>query len=107
MPDAPLQTPTKNSDNVGNAGNAGNGGKIGAAFLAAWGASYIMTQMSLHGVDFKVMGVDSEIVKSTIIAHLVTFFVWATPRNLLAWFIGVIRAIKDAIHQIKDATKEE
>lgn len=51
------------------------GGKVTvlAIIISAWLASYIMTQCSLHGIDFKTFGVDSEMVKSTIIATAVSF----------------------------------
>lgn len=51
------------------------GGKVTilAIIISAWLASYIMTQCSLHGIDFKTFGVDSEMVKSTIIAYVVAF----------------------------------
>ena len=55
-------------------------GKVGASIVAAWVASYIMTQASLHGVDFSLLGVSSEIVKSTIIGVLSGFFTWLTPK---------------------------
>ena len=78
-------------------------GKLGAAIAASWVASYAMTQLSLHGVDFSEFGVSSEIVKSTIIGGLVGAFTWITPRNLVQSVTDVILFCRDAVKQWKDA----
>lgn len=74
-------------------------GKLGAAMAASWAASYAMTQLSLHGVDFTEFGVNSEIVKSTIIGILVGFFTWVTPKHL-------VQSVTDAIIFCRNAIKE-
>ena len=78
-------------------------GKLGAAVAASWLASYAMTQMSLHGVNFTEFGVDSEIVKSTIIGGLVGFFTFLTPRNFVESITNTILFCKEAITEWKNA----
>lgn len=82
-------------------------GKLGAAFFAAFIGSYVMTQLSLRGVNFEVLGVSSELVKSTIVAHLVTFFVWLTPRNMVEWITEVIIFWKSAFKKWRNAANNE
>ena len=77
--------------------------KLIVGFLAAWGASYIMTQLSLSGVNFELMGVDSEIVKSTIIAQLVTLFISITPRNVVEYVRDSIIFVRRSWKEWKDA----
>lgn len=52
---------------------------IGA--IAAWVSSYLLNQLSLAGVDFKTLGLNSEMVKSTIEGVFVGLAV--TPKNLV------------------------
>lgn len=80
--------------------------KLIAAFLAAWSTSYIMTQASLKGVNFELLGISSELVKSTIIAHLVAFFVWATPRNIVQAIRELILFIRETWKTWRDAALE-
>ena len=91
-------TNTSNTDQSGY-------GKLGAAMAASWGASYAMTQLSLHGVDFTEFGVNSEIVKSTIVGGLVGAFTWATPHNLVQSITNAILFCKNAVKQWSDALK--
>lgn len=81
----------------------GGGFSIGASFLAAGVTSYLMTQASLHGVNFEVFGVSSEVVKATIIAHLVAFFTWASPANVSATVRGAIVYVKTTLRSWHDA----
>lgn len=78
-------------------------GKIGASIVAAWAASYLMTQLSLHGVNFTELGVPSEIVKSTLVGTLVGFFTWISPSNLVDSVTEAIVFCKDAISEWKKA----
>lgn len=80
-------------------------GKLGAAIVASWAASYAMTQFSLHGVDFTEFGVNSEIVKSTIVGALVGLFTWASPSHLVGAVSNVILFVKGAMKQWRDALK--
>ena len=81
----------------------GGYGKIGASIVAAWVASYIMTQFSLHGFDFAVLGFSSELVKSTIIGTLVGFFTWLTPQHLVQEITSAIVFCKSAWAQWRAA----
>jgi hypothetical protein len=71
--------------------------------VASWAASYAMTQLSLHGVDFAVVGIDSEMVKSTIVGGLVGALTWATPRNIVQSITDTILFCKEAIMEWKNA----
>ena len=77
--------------------------KIGASIIASWAASYAMTQLSLHGVDFTEAGINSEIVKSTIIGALVGFFTWLTPKHLVQSVTDAIIFCRNAIKEWRDA----
>jgi hypothetical protein len=87
------------SDTTSNLGY----GKVGASIASAWLASYCMTQLSLHGVDFAELGVSSEIVKSTVIGTLVGFFTWLTPQNIVNEITSIIIFCKNAIKQWRNA----
>lgn len=78
-------------------------GKIGASIVSSWLASYIMTQLSLNGDNFAVLGVSSEIVKSTLIGILVGFFAWATPLHFVEGVTDIILFSRSAIKQWRDA----
>lgn len=73
------------------------------AMAAAFIASYCMTQMSLAGVNFEALGFSSEIVKSTIIAHLVTFFGWATPTNIVMAIRSFILWVRKSYRLLRTA----
>lgn len=98
MPDTTTSTPADKPDT-----KSGTGFQIGASFLAAGIASYAMTQASLHGVNFEVLGVSSELVKATIIAHLVAFFTWASPKNVSDAIRGAIIFVKKTLRSWHDA----
>ncbi len=78
-------------------------GKVGASVIAAWVASYIMTQCSLRGVDFSILGFSSEIVKSTIIGVLSGFFTWLSPKNFVQSVTDAIVFSRNAIKEWRDA----
>lgn len=79
-------------------------GSMSLAMLAAIISSYVMTQLSLAGVDFTAFGVDSELVKSTIIGQLVIFFGWATPTNIIHFIKTAIAFIYESIDGIRRAS---
>ena len=81
-------------------------GKTGAAIISAFVASFIMTQLSLSGVNFEVMGVSSEIVKSLIIGHLVGFFTWLTPTSFVMAVRGGILFVRSAFKSWHDAATD-
>lgn len=66
------------------------GGKAWVAAAATFGATFGMNYLSLHGVDFSVWGISSEIVKSSIEAGLLLFLTWLTPDHLVD---SVVRSI--------------
>ena len=82
--------------------NKGNG-KAYTAFLATAISTYGMNYMSLHGVDFQVFGVPSEIIKSGIDASLLMFFTWASPDHLVQSVTDSILFVKSAFKQWGDA----
>ena len=55
-------------------------------------SSYILTQCSLRGVNFTELGVDSEIVKSSITGVIVGFVV--TPKNLVYTIVDGILFVR-------------
>jgi len=81
-------------------------GKTGAAIISAFVASFIMTQLSLSGVNFEVMGISSEIVKSLIIGHLVGFFTWLTPTNFVMGVRSAILFVRSALKSWHDAATD-
>lgn len=64
-----------------SAGKANDFVRLAAGAVAGGFSSYLLTQLSLHGVDFRELGIDSEIVKSTITGFLVGIVV--APRNII------------------------
>lgn len=77
--------------NTSNAPQNGSGmSKIIAGILAAGITSYTMNWFSLHGVDFKTLGMDSEVVKASLIGTIAGTIVGFTPQNF-------VEAIKDGI----------
>lgn len=64
-------------------------------------SSFLLTQLSLHGVDFKELGIDSEIVKSAITATIVGLLV--APRNILFTIRDSILFARYALKIIWDA----
>lgn len=84
-------------------GSQGGNGKIVAGILAAGATSYIMNWFSLHGVNFEVFGVDSEIVKSSLIGTLAGVFVGLTPQHLVQNIVSFIYFIRQSYRDIISA----
>lgn len=81
----------------------GGVGKIVAGILAAGVTSYIMNWCSLHGINFQTFGVDSEIVKSTLIGTIAGVFVGFTPAHLVQDIIDAILFIRSSYRKICNA----
>lgn len=73
--------------------------------IAASFASYIMTQCSLHGVNFETLGVSSEVVKSFLIGNLVAFFTWLSWGNMVAFVTDIIQSVHGAFKTWRNAAK--
>lgn len=99
MSDTPAPIlPTTNRQIAVDQGKLGFG-KIAAGFLACGVSTYVMNQLSLHGVNFEediIPGVklSSEIVKSALEGTLVSLFVGMTPSHFVAF-------VKDGIVFVK------
>lgn len=64
--------------------------RIASGALAGGISSYLLTWCSMHGVDFKVFGFDSELVKGAVTTTLTGFFVAPDTlvfliRDILIW----------------------
>lgn len=59
-----------------------------AVYLSVGISAFSMNWLSLHGVDFKVFGVPSEVVKATIESHLVLFFMWLSADHIVESAVG-------------------
>ena len=81
-------------------------GKIISAFLAASVTSYLLNRFSLSGVDFALLGVDSETIKSTISGALSAFFVGLTPKNIVEDIKNAILFFRKAKKEIKEAVEQ-
>lgn len=75
--------PTTNQDAAKEHGKRGLGDII-SCLVSSLSATYLMNYASLHGVDFKVLAIPSEVVKSTLEAGLITGIVWLTPQHIIA-----------------------
>lgn len=84
---------------------SGGNSQVVSAIVAAILASYCMTQLSLHGVDFETLGVSSEIIKSTLIGFFVGFFTKLTPANLVGVLKEIIIFRKRALKELHDAAE--
>lgn len=83
-------------------------GKIAAGFLACGLSSYIMNQLSLHGVNFEEdiipgVKVSSEIVKSSLEGTLVGFFIYLTPQHFVAFVSDVLIFTKQTLKTWQNA----
>lgn len=78
-------------------------GKMGSAFISVILATYIINQASLHGVDFTLLGIPSEMIKSSLEALIATFIVWATPSHFVASIVDAIIFLKTSFRQIRQA----
>lgn len=78
-------------------------GRIGAGILSGAISTFIVNQFSLHGVDFKLLGIPSEVVKSCIDGTLVGFFIGLTPDHFVAFVRDVIIFVKQSLRSWRDA----
>lgn len=78
-------------------------GQIGSAFISTIMATYIINQASLHGVNFELLGISSELVKSSMEGLLISGLVWATPSHFIAAIVDAIVFIKTSWKQIASA----
>lgn len=78
-------------------------GKIGAGILSGFLTTFIMNQASLHGVDFTVEGIPSEVVKSGLDGALIGFFVTLTPQHFVASVADSIIFVKRSLRSWRDA----
>lgn len=78
-------------------------GKVGAAILSGIFCSYVMNQASLHGVNFQLLGVPSEAVKSTIDGTMTGLLVGLTPTHFVASITDAIIFVKTTAKQWKQA----
>lgn len=83
-------------------GKAGHG-KIVSGIIAGIITSYIMNQASLHGINFELLGISSEIVKSTIDGSLIGVIIGLTPSHFVAALCDMIIFFKTSIKQIREA----
>lgn len=84
----------------------GGNGKLVTGFIATGISIYTMNYFSLHGINFQLMGVDSEIVKASIIALVTTFLTWLTPQHVVDKITAAIVFLKRAKQQINNAGEE-
>lgn len=81
---------TSNQQTAKDEGKRGLG-KVGAAILSGIVTTYIMNKASLHGVDFTLLGIPSELVKSTIDGTIIGTLVGFTPAHFVAGILdGVV-----------------
>lgn len=105
-----LPSPTSSQQLAAAQGKIGLG-KIVSALLIGGLSSYIMNQLSLHGVNFELNDVipgvkmSSEFVKSTLEGTLEGAAVWLTPAHFMAAIVDFIRAFKRGWKTIVDAIK--
>lgn len=78
-------------------------GKIGSAILSGILTTYIMNQASLHGFDFTLCGIPSELIKSTLDGAIIGALVGFTPNHVIASIVDGIVFIKTAWRQIVSA----
>lgn len=78
-------------------------GKIVAGVFSGFLTTFIMNQASLHGVDFTVDGVPSEVVKSGLDGALIGLFITATPSHFVASVADAIVFVKQSLRSWKEA----
>jgi hypothetical protein len=66
--------------------------RIMTGIVSGFISSYILNQCSLHGVDFKTLGVDSEIVKSSLEGTIVGILI--APKNLVYASVDAILFVR-------------
>lgn len=78
-------------------------GKIGCSIISALLSSYLLNKASLHGVNFELLGVSSEVVKASIDGALTGILVGLTPTHFVASLCDAIVFVKSAFRQIGKA----
>lgn len=96
----PTLIPTTNRQIAIDQGKVGTG-KIFSGILAGFISSYLMNQLSLHGINFEAdiipgVRISSEVVKSTLDGVLIGFFVGCTPSHFVAFVKDTIIFIKQS-----------
>ena len=81
-------------------------GKMGIGILSGFLSTFLMNQASLHGVDFTLAGVPSEVVKSGLDGALVGFFVMLTPQHFVAWTVDTVLFFKNWWKQLRNAANQ-
>lgn len=81
--------------------------RVLAGVLAGAIASWSLTWCSLHGVDFKTFGVDSEVVKGGLTGTLVGVFtapdtLLMSVRDVLIWAYNWVKTLKRAAEEGKE-----
>ena len=94
-----MADPTTSSSQTGN----GKSGvplllRVACGVIASGFSSWVLNWCSLHGVDFKVFGINSELVKSTIDSTLTGVFV--APECIPLAIAGVILGIRQGFQII-------
>lgn len=78
-------------------------GKIVAGIIASGLTNYVMNQASLHGINFELIGISSEVVKATIDGTLVGVIVGLTPSHFVAALCDAKVFIKTSLKQFREA----
>lgn len=78
-------------------------GKAWVTFAAAICTTYSMNWLSLRGVDFQVLGVPSELVKSGIEGLMLGFFAWITPDHAVDAMVESILWCRRAVARVWSA----
>lgn len=81
--------------------------RVLAGAIAGGVASWFLTWSSLHGVDFKTFGVDSEIVKGGITGTLVGVFTAPDTlilglRDIIIWCYNSVKILRKAAEEGKE-----
>jgi hypothetical protein len=79
---------------------------IGLAVISA-AATFALNYASLHGVDFQTIGIPSELVKAAIVGHLISFYDWVTPDNLVDAVVQSILWIRESCAKIRGALNRQ
>ena len=72
-------------------------GKMGIGILSGFFTTFLMNQASLHGIDFTVYGVSSEVVKSGLDGAIIGSLVYLTPAHFVAAITDVIIFTKQTL----------
>ena len=81
--------------------------KVVAGIIAAGVTSYLMNWCSLHGVDFKVFGLDSELIKSSLVGTIAGTVIGFTPKNIVQDIVNIIIFVRLSYRKITSAATSE